>query len=363
MPTQHVTRTAMRVPRHFTVEFANEILSMLKAGRGIERGKDFSIHTSEQFCWVKKDKDVKDVPLLAYLMDHDAVGKNNNNTTGTWRVHMPCMEYTLASWLQYVLRLVSYILPVGVERTREDIRNGPQKGGLYHFKWVERAAPQPPTKKVTPPCVHGFRKAKCVGCRSKRIAAAVAAAAGGAVAVAAAAAAAAAGGAVAIKKPCATCGKMFTVGVMEAHQRTHGKWAFKSKLEEAAYKALVGAGLTEAESTVTNSTLAPGEFMYNKRPFAVLRGMGGGILEADFLLRTHHGRLVWIETNGQQHYGPQQFGNQTAASAATNFAQQQVHDQRKRDFAVNAGIQLIEIKPEEIKQIPTIVTGALRGAQ
>jgi hypothetical protein len=137
---------------------------------------------------------------------------------------------------------------------------------------------------------------------------------------------------------------------MARHRRVHGEWAFKSKLEEAGYTTLLALGF-RAVQTVP----APGEFVYDQGVFADLVGTGGSRLRPDFLVRALDGRLLWVEVHGAQHYEPVCFRKQDPEDAARKFAQQQVHDQLKRDYATTHNIALHEVKYSDAASIPTVM--------
>lgn len=69
-----------------------------------------------------------------------------------------------------------------------------------------------------------------------------------------------------------------------------------------------------------------------------LKGIGGGNLSYDFYIELGDGRSWLIEYQGGQHYFPVSiFGGDFG------FEKQQEHDRRKREYAINLGIDLIEI--------------------
>lgn len=74
-----------------------------------------------------------------------------------------------------------------------------------------------------------------------------------------------------------------------------------------------------------------------QKSFDDLLGVGGNRLSYDFYVQTAHYRYL-IECQGGQHYFPVDlWGGQEA------FEKQMVHDERKREYASNAGIPLIEV--------------------
>lgn len=86
-----------------------------------------------------------------------------------------------------------------------------------------------------------------------------------------------------------------------------------------------------------------------------VRGIGGRYLELD----AYSELLKFaIEHNGQQHYQPIRFGNQTEAETTHCFHKQQEHDRRRREFCATNGITLIEVpelgrktKVEDLKDL------------
>ena len=71
-----------------------------------------------------------------------------------------------------------------------------------------------------------------------------------------------------------------------------------------------------------------------------VRGVGGRYLELDAYCEP---LKLAIEHNGQQHYQPIRFGNQTEAETIHCFCKQQEHDRRRRGFCAANGITLIEV--------------------
>ena len=85
-----------------------------------------------------------------------------------------------------------------------------------------------------------------------------------------------------------------------------------------------------------------------QKTFDGLRGVGNGKLSYDFYLPQHN---LLIEFQGIQHYQiNERFGGEE------QFERQIEHDKRKRDFAANCGIDLIEISHDQIDDIETILS-------
>lgn len=93
---------------------------------------------------------------------------------------------------------------------------------------------------------------------------------------------------------------------------------------------------------------------FKKVKLRAVRGVGGGYLELDAY---NESLKLAIDHNGQQHYRPIQFGNQTKAMAINCYRKQQEHDRRRREFCAANGITLIEVpelgrrtKTEDLKK-------------
>jgi len=79
---------------------------------------------------------------------------------------------------------------------------------------------------------------------------------------------------------------------------------------------------------------------FEKTPLRGARGVGGRPLRFDAY---NEFLKLAVEHNGQQHYQPTRFGNQTEEKAITCFRKQQEHDRRRRKFCAANGITLIEV--------------------
>lgn len=85
-----------------------------------------------------------------------------------------------------------------------------------------------------------------------------------------------------------------------------------------------------------------------QKTFDELRGLGNGKLSYDFYLPKHN---LLIEFQGIQHYQVnERFGGEG------QFERQIEHDKRKRDFATNCGIDLVEISYDQIDDIEAILS-------
>lgn len=88
------------------------------------------------------------------------------------------------------------------------------------------------------------------------------------------------------------------------------------------------------------------QYEYQKR-FDDLRGVGNKPLSFDFYIPSNN---TLIECQGQQHYFPiEQFGGEE------QFKQQQEHDRRKKEYAVNNGYNLLEISYKDYDKIDEIL--------
>lgn len=76
------------------------------------------------------------------------------------------------------------------------------------------------------------------------------------------------------------------------------------------------------------------------KSYSDLFGIGGKRLSFDFYLPGYN---LLIEYQGQQHENPTTFGNMSIEEASKQFEIQQEHDRRKRNYAQNHEIELLEI--------------------
>ena len=89
----------------------------------------------------------------------------------------------------------------------------------------------------------------------------------------------------------------------------------------------------------------------NQKRFSDLLGVGGGNLSYDFYLPNHN---MLIECQGEQHFKPYKiFGGEE------QFAIQQEHDRRKREYAKDNGYRLLEISYKDYNNIDNILTKAI----
>ena len=88
-----------------------------------------------------------------------------------------------------------------------------------------------------------------------------------------------------------------------------------------------------------------------QKKFSDLLGVGGGNLSYDFYLPNHN---MLIECQGEQHERPSEyFGGEE------QFAIQQEHDRRKREYAKDNGYKLLEISYKDYNNIDNILTKAI----
>ena len=88
-----------------------------------------------------------------------------------------------------------------------------------------------------------------------------------------------------------------------------------------------------------------------QKKFSDLLGVGGGNLSYDFYLPNHN---MLIECQGEQHERPiEYFGGEE------QFAIQQEHDRRKREYAKDNGYRLLEISYKDYNNIDNILTKAI----
>ena len=88
-----------------------------------------------------------------------------------------------------------------------------------------------------------------------------------------------------------------------------------------------------------------------QKKFSDLLGVGGGNLSYDFYLPNHN---MLIEYQGEQHERPiEYFGGEE------QFAIQQEHDRRKREYAKDNGYKLLEISYKDYNNIDNILTKAI----
>ena len=92
------------------------------------------------------------------------------------------------------------------------------------------------------------------------------------------------------------------------------------------------------------------------KTYSELLGIGGKKLSFDFYLPDYN---LLIEYQGQQHEKPTTFGNMNVDEAQKQFKTQQEHDKRKRDYAKQHGIKLLEIWYYDYNDISKILDDKL----
>lgn len=98
----------------------------------------------------------------------------------------------------------------------------------------------------------------------------------------------------------------------------------------------ISHGESVIRSILTNLSI---EFEMQKR-FDDLKGVGGRKLSYDFYLPTYN---FLVEYQGEQHEKPVVFKGTNKKTSLLSFEKQQEHDRRKREYAKNHGIYLLEI--------------------
>ena len=89
-----------------------------------------------------------------------------------------------------------------------------------------------------------------------------------------------------------------------------------------------------------------------QKKFDDLIGIGGRKLSYDFYLPMQN---TLVEFQGRGHYEPVAFANRQGESAEEQFAKQQEHDRRKREYAKLNGYNLLEISYKQMADIPKII--------
>lgn len=102
---------------------------------------------------------------------------------------------------------------------------------------------------------------------------------------------------------------------------------------------------SKSEIWVNNYLEKLGLDFNQQQTYPGLVGLGGNLLSYDFVVRKNGVDICLIECQGIQHYQPiDYFGGQLS------FEKQQEHDRRKRKFAKDKGILLIEIPCHGLKE-------------
>ena len=89
-----------------------------------------------------------------------------------------------------------------------------------------------------------------------------------------------------------------------------------------------------------------------QKTFSNLLGIGNKQLSYDFHIPSKN---LLIEFQGRQHYTPVDFSSKDMEQAEKNFEKQQEHDKRKREYAQQNNIDLLEITYLEEDKIEKIL--------
>lgn len=92
-----------------------------------------------------------------------------------------------------------------------------------------------------------------------------------------------------------------------------------------------------------------GVVYFPQKSYPGLKGVGGGLLSYDFLVWIDDKPKVLIECHGTQHYEVNEY-----FGGIEQFNRQQIHDELKRQHAINIGLPLIEIPYDGDKEIDFI---------
>ena len=93
-----------------------------------------------------------------------------------------------------------------------------------------------------------------------------------------------------------------------------------------------------------------------QKTFSELKGIGGRTLSYDFYLPSYN---LLIEYQGEYHYMPVYYKNETKEYCDNKFAKQQEHDKRKREYAQSHNITLLEIPYWDYDNVESILAEAL----
>ena len=117
------------------------------------------------------------------------------------------------------------------------------------------------------------------------------------------------------------------------------------------YTKSCGCMKSHGEYYVSTYLLSNSINFEKQKKFSDLLGVGGGNLSYDFYLPNHN---MLIECQGEQHERPiEYFGGEE------QFAIQQEHDKRKREYAKDNGYRLLEISYKDYNNIDNILTKAI----
>lgn len=111
----------------------------------------------------------------------------------------------------------------------------------------------------------------------------------------------------------------------------------------------ISHGESVIRSILTNLSI---EFEMQKR-FDDLKGVGGRKLSYDFYLPTYN---FLVEYQGEQHEKPVVFKGTNKKTSLLSFEKQQEHDRRKRDYAKEHNIELLEIWYWDFNNIEQILS-------
>lgn len=133
-------------------------------------------------------------------------------------------------------------------------------------------------------------------------------------------------------------------------------WLTPNKLQQGQHcpHCKISHGERRIKNILTNLSV---EFEMQKK-FDGLKGLGGRKLSYDFYLPNYN---LLIEFQGEQHERPVIFKGITIKIAQENFERQLEHDDRKRKYALDNNIPLLEIWYYEINQIEDILSYVLNS--
>jgi very-short-patch-repair endonuclease len=77
--------------------------------------------------------------------------------------------------------------------------------------------------------------------------------------------------------------------------------------------------------------------------------MNGRYMRWDFIIPTSSDP-IFIEIDGEQHFSPQRFGNQTQDEANVKFVSQQQRDKLKNDYCLENGYLLLRVRNNMYEQ-------------
>lgn len=134
-------------------------------------------------------------------------------------------------------------------------------------------------------------------------------------------------------------------------------WVTPNKLQQGQHCPYCNISNGEREIKRVLDNLNIKYDMYYK--FDGLIGCGGRQLSYDFYLHDYN---LLIENQGEQHERPVNFtGTLTEEECENNFKKQVEHDKRKRDYALQHNIKLLEIWYYDFENIENIITNTLQS--